>query len=799
MSSSEWKITKKRKASFSNTQSPFDSDHYSAGLAAKISREEQSSKATTCTTPMVLDTEKTATATRVLGTLRLRPAKQVSFHLKDPQSHWMMDPYLEQVWDQLRQVLNMIFQKETLNMSLQCAYEACMLLCQNNKAQHVFGRLKTELSTHIQQSASMLSGLRGEKYQLMELVSQQWQVLCTELALIRNIFIELDRRYVIRETSFASIIDFGQHLFRELIMDRTDIREPVIDGLIDMIEKERNGQSVDRKLLYCLTSMLSKLDMYTSHFEPALLHSTRNYYREEASRLLEQLTTTEFLIHVNTRIDQECTDRLKGYLDERSKIPLMDIMTMEMIHENIDRLLDKGFDAMMDHSEKKSLHIFYTAVSGKHRLSEDFGKLRSAFGNYIKRRGTELIQDQSKDQNMISLILTFKRDIDTICGDCFEHDAMFLYSVKESFETFINSRRTRPAELLARFMDVKLRAKKTDQDLGELIDRLFVIFRYIQEKDTFESFYKKHLSRRLLLGRNVSVCAENNIISMLKEECGAGFTKDLESMFTDMDVSRDLATDFKNFDDYPSSGDISFNVNILAQGTWPSYPTCEVILPTHMREYQASFEKYYATKFKGRRLIWQNFLGSCTMKAYFPSGVKDLSINLLQAAVLLLFNDSCTLSYTDIIAATGMDAKELKRTLLSLTSGQHQLLLKKNDNDDATTQEISPLDTFIYNSEFISSSSRLKVSVPQADPSADDYRKGSPSKALLDQQHQIEAAIVRIMKTNKKLAHDDLLHELVKQLGFAPEMADMKKRIESLIDRDYLGRDKDDVNVYLYK
>lgn len=60
----------------------------------------------------------------------------------------------------------------------------------------------------------------------MQVVSQQWQVLCRELvswhkmmnstrhsmfsyttkALIRNIFIELDRRYVMRETSFASIV-----------------------------------------------------------------------------------------------------------------------------------------------------------------------------------------------------------------------------------------------------------------------------------------------------------------------------------------------------------------------------------------------------------------------------------------------------------------------------------------------------------------------------------------------------------------------------------------------------------------
>lgn len=103
-----------------------------------------------------------------------------------------------------------------------------------------------------------------------------------------------------------------------------------------------NGESVDRKLLYCLTSMLSKLNMYTSHFEPALLHSTRDYYQKEASQLLDQMTATEFLLHVDMRIDQECSDRLKSYLDGSSKIPLMDIVITETIHKNIDRLLDKG-------------------------------------------------------------------------------------------------------------------------------------------------------------------------------------------------------------------------------------------------------------------------------------------------------------------------------------------------------------------------------------------------------------------------------------------------------------------------
>lgn len=82
--------------------------------------------------------------------------------------------------------------------------------------------------------------------------------------------------------------------------------------------------------------------MYTSHFEPALLHNTRDYYQKEASQLLDQMTTTEFLLHVDTRIDQECSDRLESYLDGSSKVPLMDIVITETIHKNIDRLLDKG-------------------------------------------------------------------------------------------------------------------------------------------------------------------------------------------------------------------------------------------------------------------------------------------------------------------------------------------------------------------------------------------------------------------------------------------------------------------------
>jgi hypothetical protein len=51
------------------------------------------------------------------------------------------------------------------------------------------------------------------------------------------------------------------------------------------------------------------------------------------------------------------------------------------------------------------------------------------------------------------------------------------------------------------------------------------------------------------------------------------------------------------------------------------------------------------------------------------------------------------------------------------------------------------------------------------------------------------------MKTRKSLSHKLLVSELLTQLKFPMKQSDLKKRIESLIDREYLERDSDNPNV----
>ncbi len=51
------------------------------------------------------------------------------------------------------------------------------------------------------------------------------------------------------------------------------------------------------------------------------------------------------------------------------------------------------------------------------------------------------------------------------------------------------------------------------------------------------------------------------------------------------------------------------------------------------------------------------------------------------------------------------------------------------------------------------------------------------------------------MKTRKSLSHKLLVSELLTQLKFPMKQSDLKKRIESLIDREYLERDRENPNV----
>ncbi|RKP22577.1 hypothetical protein SYNPS1DRAFT_25636 [Syncephalis pseudoplumigaleata] len=231
-------------------------------------------------------------------------------------------------------------------------------------------------------------------------------------------------------------------------------------------------------------------------------------------------------------------------------------------------------------------------------------------------------------------------------------------------------------------------------------------------------------------------------------------------MFKDMDVSRDLAGVFRQW--ARPFRDVDLGVNVLTHGIWPTYHPMDVILPPIMAEYQNAFKQFYNSQHKNRVLTWQHSLGHCRLRAYFPKGTKELQVSLLQAIVLLLFNDCAidvSLSYRDIHKKTGID----------------------EDNDQ-----------FKFNAKFQAELVRIKINSIQMKETIKENEE-TKERVFQDRQFQVDAAIVRIMKARKRMSHVNLSAEIYEQLKFH-----IPKRIESLIERDYLERDAEESNVYKY-
>lgn len=58
--------------------------------------------------------------------------------------------------------------------------------------------------------------------------------------------------------------------------------------------------------------------------------------------------------------------------------------------------------------------------------------------------------------------------------------------------------------------------------MDDVLDKTITLFRFLQDKDVFERYYKQHLAKRLLLNRSVSDDAERGMLSKLKVRFIAG-------------------------------------------------------------------------------------------------------------------------------------------------------------------------------------------------------------------------------------------------------------------------------------
>eukprot|EP00177_Eucheuma_denticulatum_P000766 GFKZ01001381.1.p1 GENE.GFKZ01001381.1~~GFKZ01001381.1.p1 ORF type:complete len:852 (+),score=133.99 GFKZ01001381.1:654-3209(+) len=386
-------------------------------------------------------------------------------------------------------------------------------------------------------------------------------------------------------------------------------------------------------------------------------------------------------------------------------------------------------------------------------------------------------------------------------------DKRFVSAVNEAFERFINSF-PRAAEYISLYVDKLLRKDMNEEEVEAKLDAVMTLFRFLNERDVFERYYKQHLTKRLLHARTASSDAERSFISKMKTECGYLYTSKMEVMFNDMKVSEETTDQFraKVAKEGIDMHNIELNVAVLTTMSWPITPSDrsdipaieKVNLPLSAVHCTRKFEDYYYSKHEGRRLTWQPLLGTADIRGRFGGGTRTVdlcSVSAYAMCILMLFNDKDCLTCKEIGEATQIPEKELHRHLQSLSLAKYRVLRK-----EPREKEVKPEDKFYFNDDFTTKNRRIKMQVISAAKENGNERNQTRGRIDDDRRPLIDTAIVRIMKHRKVLGHTALVVEVTSQLSsrFEPNLQDIKKRIESLVEREYIERDTQNRQVYKY-
>ena len=319
------------------------------------------------------------------------------------------------------------------------------------------------------------------------------------------------------------------------------------------------------------------------------------------------------------------------------------------------------------------------------------------------------------------------------------------------------------------------------------------IFKYIDDKDVFQKFYSRMLAKRLVQTSSASDDAETNMISKLKEACGFEYTNRLQRMFQDMQISKDLNAQFKEYSEKTLGLDktaVDATYSVLGTSFWPlQAPTTPFAPPQAIIKTADRFQTFYQSKHSGRKLTWLWQLCKGDVRANFTKSAQNrvpytFQVSTYQMAILLLYNDAKddVVSYEEM-AATTLLAKETLDPSIGVFVKAKVLLPEP--------ESAKPENGTSYRLNAGFKNKKLKLNMNISIKSETKAEAAETHKAIDDDRHLvIQSAIVRIMKSRKKLRHQLLVQETIGQVigRFKPSVADIKKNIDKLVDKEYLER-----------
>jgi len=711
-------------------------------------------------------------------------------------------------------------------------FQMCIQREPNNFSEAVYDRVQFTTQEYFENDfiKALRAAQERSEQSFLDEFAKRWKQCHFTVGGMKRMFNYLNRYHVPNSDGLLELAENGYRLFKEVVFDKYN--EALRNTLLHFIESERNGNIVKRELVKdCVYIFVglgqelktnfkgNELGIYSNDFQSHFIRETKKYYELTAEKWLQTKSTPEYLIEVE-KVQEAEMDRLVSYLHPgTSEQPLMHCLRETLLAKHQETLLDQdsGLIRMLDEQASSDLERLYRLYKD---VKDGIPPIAQTFKMYICSLGYKYIDDaktaeseSSKDaagkMDLIAKIIALHERFHGHVTKDFDNNQDMSRALKDAFEEFINKTNYVVRYLAKYAHSFMVRGGPaeglSDNEKEEQMQHIRMIYGYIRDKDVFEREYQLYLSHRLLNSTSASDAMEQKMIGLLKAECGYHWAQKLEDMFKDMQTSKEVMKEFmrqnrKHFD-------FDITVNICEYGKWPESVDQKklnaISAPGELNNLFDRLKNFYENKHAGRKFFVRWDKGSGEALVTFNRRAKTEKILLFkstyQIMVMLMFNSKNSTGkpiwkYSEIQAKLGIPDEELKTALLPFIHPKLQVLQKKPGG-----KKIEPGHMFRLNGKFKHNAKRIPIPVFKVQAKKDQPKV--PAEIAQQRRHQMDAAIVRIMKARRTFSVVELLGEVIQQLQarFQPDPKQIKKRIEVLISQDYLERDEDDRNTLIYK
>ncbi|CAL8141607.1 unnamed protein product [Orchesella dallaii] len=309
--------------------------------------------------------------------------------------------------------------------------------------------------------------------------------------------------------------------------------------------------------------------------------------------------------------------------------------------------------------------------------------------------------------------------------------------------------------------------------------------------------YRKMMACRIVSRNSASPEAESMMVEKMRLKFEFGYVSKLDGMLKDAKFSKELTANFNtSLGEKASSLPLVFDIIILCSANWPSIDLSLVELPTTLQHCVMQFNEFYKATCRNRKLQWLHdhsrgeILSSCFQKRYC------FKASTLLMSVLLLFNSKVSYSIGELGELTKLGVNCLLHVLESLIKAKILIALNGEKGVDLNSASVISLVKTYDNA-------RLHVDIaPPIELKEDQFWRLSHKSIRKDSSIRIQAVIVRIMRRNRVMRHDNLVAEVLEQkssLNYAITVQVVEAGINTLIENGDLVRKDGQHDEYVYE